>query len=55
MEKTYDFVIKPLKKMTPGNHGKHFFLKAEIVTIKIVYSKSLKKNLSSVSVDDERP
>ena len=44
MEKTYDFVIKPLKKLPPGNHGKHiFFLEIEIVTTKIVDSKSLKK------------
>ena len=26
MDKTYDFVIKPLKKLSPpGNHGKHIF------------------------------
>ena len=25
MEKTYDFVIKPLKNMAPGNHGKGTF------------------------------
>ena len=54
MEKTYDFVIKPLKKLPPGNHGKHIFFKIEIVTTKIVNSKSLKK-LSSASVDDEPP
>ena len=42
--------------MTPGNQGKHiFFLEIEIVTTKIVNSKSLKKNLSSASVDDEHP
>ena len=29
--------------MTPGNHGKHFFLEIEIVTTTIVNSKSLKK------------
>ena len=41
----------------PGNYGKRifFFLDIEIVTTKIVNSKSLKKNLSPVSVDDERP
>ena len=51
MEKTYDFVIK-----LPGNHGKHiFFFEIEMVTTKIGNSKSLKKNLSSASVDDERP
>ena len=44
MEKTYDFVIKPLKKWPPGNHGKDiFFLKIEIFTTKIVNSKGLKK------------
>ena len=44
MDKTYDFVIKPLKKWLPGNHGKYiFFLEIEIVTTKIVNSKSLKK------------
>ena len=54
MEKTYDFVIKPLKKWPPGNHGKHIsFLEIEIFTTKIVNSKSLKK-LSSAFVDDER-
>ena len=38
MDKTYDFVIKPLKKWPPGNHGKHivFFLEIEIFTTKIV-------------------
>ena len=56
MEKTYDFVIKPLKKWPPGNHGTHtVFLEIEIFTTKIVNSKSLKKNLSSAFVDDERP
>ena len=44
MDKTYDFVIKPLKKWPPGNHGKHiFFLEIEIFTTKIVNSKGLKK------------
>ena len=43
MEKTYDFVIKPLKKWPPGNHSKHFILQIEIVTTKIVNSKSMKK------------
>ena len=56
MDKTYDFVIKPLKKWPPGNHGKHIFLlEIGIFTTKIVNSKSLKKNLSSAFVDDERP
>ena len=42
MDKTYDFVLKPLKKMK--NHGKHiFFLEIEIFTTKIVNSKGLKK------------
>ena len=48
-------VIKPLKKMTPGNHGKHIFFSKLRFTTKIVNSKSLKKNLSSAFVDDERP
>ena len=44
MDKTYDFVTKPLKKWPFGNHGKHiFFLEIEIFTTKTVYSKSLKK------------
>ena len=48
MEKTYDFVIKHLKKWRPGNHGEHiFFLEIEIVTTKIVNSKSLKKSVVS--------
>ena len=25
VDKTYDFVIKPLKNDPPGNHGKHIF------------------------------
>ena len=32
-----------------------FFFEIEVVTTKIVNSKSLKKHLSSASVDDERP
>ena len=58
MDKTYDFVIKSLKKWPPppGNQGKQiFFLEIEIFTTKIVNSKSLKKNLSSAFVDDECP
>ena len=53
MEKTYDFVIKPLKNdPPPGNHGKHiFFLEIELVS----QLKKFEKNLSSASVDDERP
>ena len=48
MEKTYDFVIKPLKKLPSGNHGKHiFFLEVEIFTTKIVNSKGLKKSVVS--------
>ena len=48
MDKTYYFVIKSLKKSPPGNHGKHiFFLEIEIVTTKIVNSKSLKKSVVS--------
>ena len=41
MDKTYDFVIKPL------NHSEYVFFEIEIVTAKIVNSKSLKKNLVS--------
>ena len=58
MDKTYDFVIKPLKKMTPWKPRLiYFFLEIEIFTTKIVNSKSLqvRKNLSSAFVDDERP
>ena len=56
MDKTYDFVIKPLKKWPPETMGSiFFFLQIEIVTTKIVSSKSLKKILSSASVVDERP
>ena len=57
MNKTYDFVIKPLKKWLPGNHGKHiFFLEIEIFRTKIVSKlKRFEKNLSSAFVDDERP
>ena len=49
MDKTYDFVIKPLKNDPPGNHGKHifFFLEIEIFTTKIVNSNSLKKSVVS--------
>ena len=44
MEKTYDFVIKPLKKWPPETTVSIFvFLEIEIVTTKIVNSKSLKK------------
>ena len=32
-----------------------FFLEIEIVTTKTVNSKKFEKNLSSASVDDERP
>ena len=54
MEKTY-FVIKPLKNdpLPPEATVSIFFLEIEIVTTKIVNSKSL-KNLSSASVGDER-
>ena len=44
MDKTYYFVIKLLKKSPPGNQGKYtFFLEIEIVTTKIINSKSLEK------------
>ena len=44
MEKTYDFVIKPLKNDPPETTVSiFFFLEIEIVTTKIVNSKKLKK------------
>ena len=44
MDKTYDFDIKPLKNDPPETTvGIYFFLEIEIVTTKIVNSKSLKK------------
>ena len=56
VDKTYDFVIKPLKKSPPGNHGNHIFFSRNW------YShnqhgqlKKFEKNLSSASVDDEHP
>ena len=55
MDKTYDFVIKPLKNDYPEPWYKYIFcLEIEIITTKIVNSKS-EENLSSVSVDDEPP
>ena len=49
MDKTCDFVIKPLKKGPPGNHGKHiFFLEIEIFTTKIVNSKGLLSSTMNV-------
>ena len=45
----------PLKMTPETTVSIFFFLETEIVTTKIVNSKSLKKNLSSASVDDERP
>ena len=48
MDKTYDFVIKSLKKWPPENHDKYiFFLEIEIVKTKTVNSKSLKKSVVS--------
>ena len=44
----------PLKNDPPETTVSIFFLEIEIVTTKIVNSKSLKKYLSSASVDDER-
>ena len=42
MEKTYDFVLEPLKKWPPETKVSFFFFEIEIVTTKIVNSKSLK-------------
>ena len=44
----------PLKK-TPGNHGKHFFPESWDSHNQNSQLKKFKKNLSSASVDDERP
>ena len=56
MDKTYDFVIKPLKDDHLETTVSIFFvLEIEIFTTKIVNSKSLKKSVVSSSfVDDER-
>ena len=55
MEKTYDFVIKPLKKWPPGNHGKHIVFRNWDSHNQNSQLKKFEKNLSSASVDDERP
>ena len=56
MDKTYDFVIKPLKSdPLETTVSIFFFLEIEMFTTKTVNSKILKKNLSSAFVDDERP
>ena len=56
MEKTYDFVIKPFKNdPTEATVSIFCFLEIEIIITKIVNSKKFEKNLSSASVDDERP
>ena len=56
MEKTYDFVIKPLKKLPPGNHSKHtFFSRNWDIHNQNSQLKEFEKNLSSAFVDDERP
>ena len=56
MDKTYDFVIKPLKKWPPGNHGKNiFFSRNWDIHNQNSQLKRFGKNLSSAFVDDERP
>ena len=56
MDKTYDFVIKPLKKWPPGSHGKHiFFSRNWDIQNQNSQLKKFEKNLSSAFVDDERP
>ena len=56
MDKTYDFVIKPLKKWPPGNHGKHiFFSRNWDIHNQNSQLKKFERNLSSAFVDDERP
>ena len=50
------FLSSPLKNDPLETTVSIFFsLEIEIFTTKIVNSKSLKKNLSSAFVDDERP
>ena len=55
MDKTYDFVIKPLKKRPPGNHGKHLFSRNWNIHNQNSQLKKFEKNLSSAFVDDEGP
>ena len=55
MDKTYDFVIKPLKKWLPGNHGKDIFFQNWDIHNQNSQLKKLEKNLWSAFVDDERP
>ena len=56
MEKTYDFVIKPLKKWLPGNHGKHIIFSRNWDSHnQNSQLKKFEKNLSSASVDEECP
>ena len=45
----------PLNNDPPETTVSIFFLEIEIVTTKIVNSKSLKKICRQLSVDDERP
>ena len=47
MDKTYDFVIKPLKNDPLETTVSIFFLEIEIFTTKIVNSKGLKKSVLS--------
>ena len=56
MDKTYDFVNKPLKKWPPGNHGKHIFFSPNWdIHNPNGQLKKFEKNLSSAFVDDEHP
>ena len=56
MDKTYDFVIKPIKKWPPGNHDKQyvFFSRNWDSHNQNSQLKKFENNLSSASVDDER-
>ena len=55
MEKTYDFFIKPLKKWPPETTVSIFFSQNWDSHDQNSQLKKFEKNLSSASVDDERP
>ena len=56
MDKTYDFVIKPLEKWPPVNYDKDiFFYWNWDIHYQNSQLKKFEKNLSSAFVDDERP
>ena len=55
MDKTYDFVIKPLKKWPTENHGNHILFSRNWDSHnQHGQLKKFEKYLSSASVDDER-